>query len=547
MANRLALFAASLVFLASAMANGLFVGLGHDEGVTVDVAVGRLTPGSQVCSPVTELYQHIDGSSARSAREVVGVLSNPLTNLTPPAYFLLMRGWTELVGVHRVSLRIPSLLFGLVTLLGLARLARRLVPRPGVEGWVMLLAALSPWFLSITTFARPYALALAVAVWSTVAALAVAEDMTRIRSRVLFVALSLLGLYTLYHYAFVLAWQLAFLAVMAWRAGAGRRAAGLIAVWLLGAAIAAGFSPWFPVLQGHLELSRSVPQYFQGAVAVRSADGLLQLPAMFLLGDGLAGGGRSLHLVLLALLGLMTAVMIFRNWRPRGQPVQDMGASTMWLMAPLYPVLILVADLLNGTRTLTITKTSFLIFPFLLLVVLRAWLGGSAPRVRTAGLVLWVTLLLSATWSSMENRSKWVYQHGAIAKSLAAFDDPRHLLVINSFIRGHAVPLLLTLRESGVRNVRIVHAPPSQLVEVLTRICADNDAVRITMVAMRTSYAWDSDSMRWSADQLDTALRLARRAGWMTRRLTPAKLQMRQEPVAARHRFELISRARSGA
>ena len=41
----------------------------------------------------------------------------------------------------------------------------------------------------------------------------------------MFVLLSLVGLYTLYHYAFVLGWQLVFLATVAWGRGRGERAA----------------------------------------------------------------------------------------------------------------------------------------------------------------------------------------------------------------------------------------------------------------------------------------------------------------------------------
>jgi hypothetical protein len=230
--------AAYCIFVVAVCANGLFHGMAHDEGVTVDISVGRIAPElvrDFGPVPMTELQACVNGSTPRSAGRVLSELARQV-NPYPPVYFLIVRGWTALVGVHRVALRLPSVFFGMATLLGLALLARRLIPGPYASVWIVLLAALSPWLATISSFARPYAFVLAVGTWSTVVALQLAQGNARARTRVVFVTLSLLGLHGLYHYGFVIAWQALFLAVAAWQAGSGqlagtrRRELGLLAL-----------------------------------------------------------------------------------------------------------------------------------------------------------------------------------------------------------------------------------------------------------------------------------------------------------------------------
>lgn len=532
------MIAALLAYGVSAAVNGLFAGVAHDEGVTVEISVGQLREDPHRPLPVRELYDLIDGTTPRSAGEVINELSGPFKNAAPPAYYLLMRGWTELVGVHRVTLRLPSLAFGIVALLGLARLARRLVPIPGSGVWIVLLAALSPWFVTIMTFARPYALTMAVAVWSTVVTLAIADDRRRLASRVLFLLLSLLGLYTLYHYGFVLAWQLTYLAFVAWRAGPGRRWRELASLLLLGATLVVGYLPWLPSLLRHLQLTENVQSYFHGSLT--EAAGFLNLVRTFMFGDALDGFGRDLHFWVLGALGLVTVALIVRAWCTSARHAEDEPASLMMRTFIIYPALIVVADALHGTRTLTLTKLSMLLFPFLLLFILRVWLAIPSRRGRVLGMVVWAMLLVSATVTSVRNKSGWLDHHQAVAGSIAASDDERHVVVLNSTVRGHAIPLLLTLQEHGVEHVSIMHCPPNLLAVTVEKLCKRKDQ-RITLVSMHTVYVWAPRAMKWTPEQLRLAAQHARRARWTVRRFEPKQLLDREQPAENAGRFEIIA------
>jgi hypothetical protein len=501
------MLAAVLVYVAATMVNGLFSGLAHDEGVTVDIAVGSLDPEPYGPIPIRDLYSAIDGTRPRTASEVVGELSGRFKNPSPPGYYLLLNGWTELVGTHRVALRIPSLVFGLATLLGLARLGRRLVSSPRVGPWIVLLAALSPWFVTIMTFARPYAMTMAVGTWSTLAALAMADEPRRIRPRVLFVVLSLVGLYSLYHYGFVLLWQALFLAAAAWRSPEGR-ARPLVGLGVVFAAIAGGFAPWVPTLMRHLQLTGDVPSYFHGPVLADVPARAGQLLLTFFLGDGLGGDAGRLHWLVLSALGLITLFLLIRFRRQLDRSKDDPVAALLMRTAPIYPALILAGDLLHGTRTLIISKTSF-------------------PTV-----------------STIVNRQRWVDHHAAVAETLVIADDAHHRVLVNSLIRGHTIPLLLTLKERGVKHVEVVYAPPAQMLKILGGASADPATHQLTMINLHAVYAWDVSSQMWTPEQLATAAGRARGSGWAVHRSTPADILLGRPPAPGERRLRIITPVR---
>ncbi len=544
---------AVVVFVVSVCVHGWFAGVSHDEGVTLDVALGRIDPElvrDFRPVPVAELVACVDGSRPRSAGGVVDELSRRV-NPYPPAYFLLQNAWTSRTGVHRVLLRVPSVLCGLATLLGLALLARRLVPDRAAPAWVAVLAAASPWFASISTFARPYAFVLAVGTWSTVVALKVADGRASTRTRALWVALSLLGLHGLYHYGFVVAWQAAFLAVCAWRvsgadgpAGPSPRAARrreLGALALMGAAVTAGFLPWAVTrLPAHLGLTATMPSYYKGDVVQGLGAGTLRALWTYLLGESVRGALNRVLAVTFLALGACTLLVAIRRVASRRRAPRDVVASTFLATAPLYPAAILVGDLLHGTRTLTITKTTFMLFPLLLLAVTAAWCSLRRRRVRDAGLAAWLLLALVASTATAISERRYEDHHRIVARRLAAQDRPDHLVLFNSMVRGHAIPLLLTLREEGVGELRAVLAPPKQLDGVLERALADPGVRRITLLNLHSVYPHSVETY-CTREQIDALANCARRGGWRISRATPEEVLASAEDPTGDRLLDILS------
>lgn len=541
--NRWLTLGALLVFLAAAASNGLLLGLAHDEGVSVDIAVGSIdqelvAPLQPV--PVSALYDCIDGTAPRSLGDVLDKLSLRV-NPYPPGYFLLLRLWTRVAGVHRLALRMPSLVSGVLTLIGLALLARRFTPRPSAALWVILLAGLSPWLTGMATFARPYALTMCLGVWSTLCAVDLADGRAQAWRRISFVVLSLFGLYSLYHYGFVIAWQFSFLTLAALRGDPQKRGAALLALVVMGAILVAAFVPWLPALERHLELTGNTPSYYKGAILEASPDTGAQLCTTFLFGDAVPRDlVRLFRNVFYGLGGLTVLCFILALTRSFKTRKGDFTARALIWTAPIYPGAILVADLVHGTHTLTITKTCFLLFPMIMLTIVHAWSGIERRRLRQAGLLCWALLLTAASITSAHARTLWVDHHAAVAKALAAADTKGHHVLLNSMIRGHAIPFLLTLEESGVENLQVTLAPPQKLPEILQRTLGSENTGRVTLVNLHALYAWDETQL-WSQDQIEASAKTARRAGWNVHRTPPAAVARRIEPTFTPRRFEIIN------
>ena len=85
------------------------------------------------------------------------ILRFEMNDVHPPLYALLMRGWVGLFGSSEISIRLPSVLFGVLTVLLLHRLGTRLLGR--TVGWLAaLLAATSVFAIHYSQEARNYSL-----------------------------------------------------------------------------------------------------------------------------------------------------------------------------------------------------------------------------------------------------------------------------------------------------------------------------------------------------------------------------------------------------
>lgn len=93
----------------------------------------------------------------------------------PPLWYVLMWGWTELAGDSDAALRLPSALFGALTVVGAMNLTRRIgqhhqaPPRPWRHRWVLTSGALiatNPFMIRYSTEVRMYSLvSLLVVIW----------------------------------------------------------------------------------------------------------------------------------------------------------------------------------------------------------------------------------------------------------------------------------------------------------------------------------------------------------------------------------------------
>lgn len=506
------------VSLAFVVARGSAWEYRHDEGTTFDLAVGKVLinefirewPARPV--PITTLYEVIENRSNYSVGDAINSVGLPYRMFHPPGYYALLHLWTKVFGTEKLVMRLPSYLFTLLALLGMARIARRVIPEARSALWVAALFALSPWVVSITNFARPYHLGLCLAIWTTVAALGMHEDGPRLRWRVGFVLLSALGLYTIYHYAFVLAWQIGLLALLSWRMGAEKRMRSLAALVASGAAIVLLFSPWFRVLRVHLRASARSGDYFTGAVESDQwiTRALRALQDFALADSTYVFGGAWLRLVLPA-LGIATLVLAVWAFAGPARKALDGTARAFWLSAPLLPLLIILSDVMRGSHTIFITKLCFGFVPLLVLLVVRAWLAAPWRALRVTGLTLWAVVLgLAVVFTTYADAKKTNHNERAAAL-LAQADSDSHLVVLSSDIRDFAVPLLLTLRDLGVRNVYFTRCHAPKLDNLVASVGRARIFDRLSLMNFKVTHTekfmWGEEFLKGIADQ-------ARTSGW---------------------------------
>lgn len=177
---------------------------------------------------------------------------------SPPLYFLLLHAWTAIAGTSALALRLPSMLCGGLTIVGmylfateaLAGQARTTQGRAAVRSWeagllVAALVAASPFQVRWAWEVRPYTLGTALAAFSSWALCRALRTPERLGPWVLYGVLALLFAYTHYFALFTLAAQALFLAgYVLVRAGWRSRLGGNVA--LAGALVAVGWLPWLP-------------------------------------------------------------------------------------------------------------------------------------------------------------------------------------------------------------------------------------------------------------------------------------------------------------
>jgi len=102
------------------------------------------------------------------------MLSLSMRELIPPLSYLLLRVWQPLAGTTEFALRFPTVLFGLLALAALARIARRLTRQRAAAIWALLFGALATPMLWAARETRMYGVFIA---WTLLAGMALIETL----------------------------------------------------------------------------------------------------------------------------------------------------------------------------------------------------------------------------------------------------------------------------------------------------------------------------------------------------------------------------------
>lgn len=479
-----------------------------DEGTTLDQVLGPppLAADAGAARPFASLAPVLGGEHARGAGEVLEAVRE--RGMHPPAYYLGVHLWTRAFGTVPFWLRLPGIVLGLLSVLGIWAVTREILPEGSAPLWAatLLAASVTPLVFSLTL--RPYGLELALIVASLWLLFRLRRETLPRREAACwagFVAVNLLGLYTLYHYAFFLAWQLAVLGLQALLAPRSSRAEELARVAGAGLLIGAGFAPWLGPLSDHLDTTATGRFYFQGFPEAGTwLANAANLVRKLVLRGQFPELGR---LSPLAELALLTAALLAWPLLHAGPPARRRDLRVFWLSLPLLPAGILLGDWLRQTHTVFLIKTMLPVIPLAIVALAVGARSLASRRLGTACLVLWLAILLAPSVDRVVEAFRARTWQQRVARSLGAHDGEGHVVVVSSRDRRFLYPLLMSLRDAGVRQLALTWAGSPDLDAVLLRLHGDPRVERISLVSF-------GDDEGWYPPARARTLTRARELGW---------------------------------
>ena len=398
---------------------------------TADILTGRLASGTDL-----ERYQFPRSDSGKTVGDTLHGLIVNEPQLTP-AYFVVLRGWSQLFPNSVAAVRALSAIFSLFALAAAFWLFRELFPVSPYAAYVgVALLASSPFHLMYAQEARPYAM------WSAVALLQSALLLWAMRRRtglawVLYGLCATLGLYTYLLSLLVLAGHALFVAIEN-----GFRitmATKRFALAMTGAVLAFLAWPYRGQHMGtgndHYSLAKYAFKWIR-SIGILFADFNLrnESPVQALI---------PYAALLLLLLGLCS----YSIWFVLRRANRSQTSFVLILIGSLIVPLLLL-DLLNGSSQALVTRY---MFPsFIALQTAAAYLfaaktgessQGPARRYWQAGLALILTLGLASEITMVQAAQWWNKDPNNDLKDAAriinAAADP--VVVIND---GWFVPML---------------------------------------------------------------------------------------------------------
>lgn len=344
---------------------------------------------------------------------------------TPPLYFLVTRTATGLFGLSDITLRLPSVIFGLIAVALFWRLARRILGSTAALTATALFAG-HPFLIEYSREGRAYALFLFLAVASLLLFLRIMETDTHPRRDfLLWILVNTLLLYTHYFGLFLLAAETV----------AGLGSPGRVRRMILGPVTAT-----LLFLPGAIPLAAKVLGIGTGARShwLQTADGAhflsgwltgaLTIPKKLIIG-GAPLDRTVFSMIILAGLGLVATALIIPGMRRLWD--RDRTATRLLLAVLFIPVgLTFLADLLLGMKMITVPRyLVYLTVPFIIFLVEGAR-GNRWMIPRRLGLGVVALGLLAGTVIFFQNPLKKMDWRAA-AGHLVQRSNSTDLLVVN--------------------------------------------------------------------------------------------------------------------
>jgi hypothetical protein len=352
-----------------------------------------------------------------------------LSETSPPLYYVLLYGWTRLLGSSDVALRLFSVPWALACVPAIWSLARRLGGR-AAQWPVVILFTFSPVCVYYSTEGRMYSLVWFWAVWMMWSTVALQRKGFRPGVFLLWVAAGALGLLTHYFFAFVWVASLTWLLLTPGRLARGWLIPGVVLVGLL-------VLPWYSYLPASVARWRVTSNWLYLKPA-EDFDYLATFLGLFWSYFAVVGywGVRPL------VDGANLAVFLILACLILGKASRSLWSRRRWLLwlwacSPCLGVALF--DLWRGTYAANVPRYVLAGLPGALLLV-----GFGLGRLRAGPRVLFLSLIVLLS---------------LVAVRRMYLDDSRCLQPLDDI--GHMVT-----QRAGPSDLVLVHSAPSGVVGV---------------------------------------------------------------------------------
>lgn len=404
--------------------------LSGDESVSVIQAAGKALdypksiPRTPV--PVQTLQTLLQHSSDHGVPHVLASMEQ--TGMHPPFYYLLLHFILRCFGTHPLLLRIFSVLFSALSIWMVFQIGKSLAGRAGGL-WAAAVLAFSTYGIHFALMIRPYPLAMFLSLLSFRLVLLYLESSRKTQVLLAYIAFlltAIIGLYTIYPFAFVFLFLLVFLVLFNpkqkknWLAAA---AAGCLAVLF--------YLPWLPSFMKQMNTVRSGSYYFYGTNSfLRLVEFLFSYNFSEFL-PGTYAFYKFLILALVAGIGMAGGLYLMKNQTGR----------TFLLAFCLFLAAEYLADRFLQMKTLNNTHFQFFTVPavFLILAAGLSRLNQRPFRPAAALLVLVLGFNLSRSFAiprthdgphCTQNFTQAVHAYAQDSSGLVVFNNAHQRLLL---------------------------------------------------------------------------------------------------------------------
>lgn len=440
------------------------VGVGVLQSTGQALSYNKSLPAGNV--PISEIKKYVDYSVDKGVQDVFCSLR--YAGMHPPFYYLLLHYTIKFLNNSVITLRALSLIFSLLSI-SLIFFLGKAIHSEFLGLLSALFATLSAYCLQYSIMVRPYPLLMFLSLFSSLLIyLLVTNNKFHFKNFecYLYILISAIGLYTMYHYIFVIFFQAVFV-TLSLRKNVKRVLITALIYLLIGLL----FIPWLPYLKNQLDVVNNATYYFHGqnnlllTVFEIIRNNFLRFPFQ---NYSLSLALSPANIVSFAII-VFVLLVFFIGCR---NTLYHKQSRLIFIALIFYLAAHFAGDWIMQSRTLILKKFQFFIVPMFFFVFAFGFVKISNRFfVRTGSILLFSILLILSSMTVFQTKIN--FDGPAIVKSLntkisnyLTTENGHALLIVNTSTRRFLLPIVHSIDQP----IDVVAITSKDIVRTLAQI-----------------------------------------------------------------------------